>query len=857
MNPKILVSLALVTLSALLLSACGGSADVASLIEKADTQIQAGKLADAEILLKNALRADKKNPQALALVGEIYKQQGRVRDAYQVLSAVKQLNPSDARSLASLASIELIAGLRDEALADARKALELDPSLDEAPILLAELASSPAAAAQTKEWLATLPPTPSIHAAIGSLELKSGNAAAASQRFEQAIEMDPNSSMGYAGRFQILLSQNKQEEAMAAFAKAAEVADVRSGIRIRYVQYLQQTQGDTAAKAVLDEILAEAPDYLPALGLAAELAAKMEEPEESKKLVARALKLDPIDPTALRVNGTLLVLDQKIDEAIVQLEKALELYPDDVKANYQIALAYLAKRDLGKARSRLSRVVQRVPGHLEANALLSTIQVQEEDFSGAIITLEKFLKANPNSLQGYLLLAEVYNRKGDSEAAVAIYKKLEEAQPENPQLDYLSGLSYLQGRNRHGARSAFESALADNPLHLQSVEQLTALDMGERNFDAALARIEQTIAASPNTSVLYTIRAQILQSKGDLDAAKESFEKSIELDANNRTARTLYARLLRSQGDEKGALAQTQAILKSNPNDIGAMTTIASLHETAGKYAEAVELYEKMLTVDPNYLTALNNLAYLYSTQFDKPERAFELAQKAREQSPTSPYTADTLGWIVYKRGDYPWALSLLQDSYNKLKDNAEVAYHLGSAQYQLGHRDAASRLLTQASSDASDFEGKSKATELLAILDIDTKAYSKSAADKLESHISKNKSDAQALATLATLQLRNGDRSAAQKEFEKVLKLSPENAFAKVGLAEILSEDPANASRVYTMANDAKQYKSETLRAQALQGLSLAQQGKTDLAKKQLEAIDLKQLPARLSERVAALIKD
>ncbi len=1031
MNPKSLIPLALVALGSLFLAGCGGSADVDSLIQKADSQIQAGKLAEAEILLKNALREEAKNPQALALIGEIYKQQGRLRNAYQVLSAVKQLNPSDAKSLSSLASIELAAGRRDEALADSRKALELDPSLEEAPILLAELAADPASAAQTTQWLESLAPTASIHAAIGSLYLKSGNVAVASQRFEQAIEADPNSSMGYTGRFQILLAQKKQEEAMAAFAKAAEVAPARSGIRIRYALYLQQSQGDDAAKVALDNILAEAPDYLPALSQAAELAAKMEQPEESQKLVERALKLDPIDPTALRVKGTLLVLDQKIDEAITQLEKTLELYPEDIKANYQIALAYLAKRDLGKAKSRLSRVVQKVPGHLEANALLSTIQVQEEDFSGAIITLEKFLEANPNSIQGYLLLAEAYNRKGDSEAAVAIYKQLENAQPDNPQLDYLSGLSYLQSQNRSGARSAFEEALSTNPLHLQSVEQLTALDMGERKFDAALERINQTIAASPDTSVLYTIRAQILQSKGDIPAAKASFEKSIELDANNRTARTLYSQLLRSEGDSAGALAQAKAILDSNPNDIGAMTTIASLHEADGKFDEAVALYEKMLTVNANYLPALNNLAYLYSTKFDKADRAFELAQKAREQSPNSPYTADTLGWIVYARGDYKWAKSLLSDSYSQLssipevayhigathyqlgetnsaearlkeatageasyfgaeeakrmlavlsidsrnispqdrdlilklaqtapndpmvqvqlgqilelenknseaikayrkaieavpsnlqahlklgyallakgetgeaealvknavsqspanqdllylqgqialasgqyswalsqlqsiystrRDSPEVAYRLGTAHYQLGHRDAAYRLFTQATSSPSNFDGKGKAAELISILKIDTNSVSEADIATLKSRIAENKSDAQAHAMLATLQLRNGDTSTAQSGFTKALELSPDNVFAKLGQAEILSEDPDNAARVYSMANEAKQYKNEELRAQALQGISLAQQGKVDLAKSQLASIDLESLPASLRERVEELIEN
>lgn len=803
MNPKIITSLLLLTLSSMFFAGCGGNVDVDSLVQSAETQVEDGKLAEAEILLRNALREDPKNARALALIGKVYKLQGRLRDSYQALTAVKQLNPSDASSLEDLAGIELVAGLRDKALENARKALELDPSLEQAPILLAELADTRESADQTKEWLESLTPTASIHAAIGSLDLRTGKIAEASQNFERAIELDPNSAIGHAGRFQILGSQNKREEAMEAFAMAAEVAGARSGIRIRYIQYLQQSQGDEAAKAALDETLAEASDYLPAISLAAELAAKMQQTEESKKLVERALRLDPIDPTALRIKGTLLVLDEKIDEAIVQLERVLEIYPEDVKTNYQVALAYLAKRDLLKAKARLTKVVYGSPAHLEASALLSTIQVQEEDYAGAIITLERFLKANPNSLQGYLLLAEVYNRKGDNAAAVAIYNQLESNQPENPQLDYLSGVSYLQGQNPEGARSAFESALSNDPLHLQSVEQLTILDIGENKFDTALDRINRTIEATPNTSILYTIRAQIHQSLGDAPAAIESFEKSIELDPDNRTARTLYARLLRSQGDIEGALAQSQSILESNPNDIGAMTSIASIYEAEEKLEEAAELYEKMLTIDSSYIPALNNLAYLYSTKFDKPERAFELAQEARELAPNNPYLSDTLGWIVFKRGDYTWALSLLSESYSKLNGNPEVAYHFGSAHYFAGNEAKAAELLEVAAKSEQAFTGKEDAQLKSNILSTDVSSPSSSQIDLLAD--ASGTGDPTAWVMRARISEAESEVAEAIGYYQKALDNSPTHFAALTGKALALGISGAisEASKLAEQAVD------------------------------------------------------
>jgi len=66
----------------------------------------------------------------------------------------------------------------------------------------------------------------------------------------------------------------------------------------------------------------------------------------------------------------------------------------------------------------------------------------------------------------------------------------------------------------------------------------------------------------------------------------------------------------------------------------------------------------------------------------------------------------DTLGWILYKRGDYQGALVLLQESADKLPDNAEVHYHLGMVQYKLKDNDGARKALARALEKGTNFPG-------------------------------------------------------------------------------------------------------------------------------------------------------
>ena len=76
--------------------------------------------------------------------------------------------------------------------------------------------------------------------------------------------------------------------------------------------------------------------------------------------------------------------------------------------------------------------------------------------------------------------------------------------------------------------------------------------------------------------------------------------------------------------------------------------------------------------------SALNNLAYLYAERLNDLDKAYDLARKARDLQGNDPAIADTLGWVLSKRGDYQQALTILQESAEKLPDNPEIQFHLG-----------------------------------------------------------------------------------------------------------------------------------------------------------------------------------
>ena len=81
------------------------------------------------------------------------------------------------------------------------------------------------------------------------------------------------------------------------------------------------------------------------------------------------------------------------------------------------------------------------------------------------------------------------------------------------------------------------------------------------------------------------------------------------------------------------------------------------------------------------------------------------------------PRVSDTLGWILYKRGVYQRALSLLKESASKLPDQPVIQHHLGMASLKAGDKEGARVALTAAVNSPTSFPGKDEARKALSDL--------------------------------------------------------------------------------------------------------------------------------------------
>jgi Flp pilus assembly protein TadD len=97
----------------------------------------------------------------------------------------------------------------------------------------------------------------------------------------------------------------------------------------------------------------------------------------------------------------------------------------------------------------------------------------------------------------------------------------------------------------------------------------------------------------------------------------------------------------------------------------------------------------KVLKAEPNNPTALNALGYALANRTTRYPEALELISRALALQPEEPAILDSMGWVLYRNGNYEEAVGYLTRAYAKFPD-AEVAAHLGEVLWVKGDTEAA-----------------------------------------------------------------------------------------------------------------------------------------------------------------------
>lgn len=241
-------------------------------------------------------------------------------------------------------------------------------------------------AEKLRDELDTHPDEPALLCWLGVAERELGLEGIAYERFKQALALDPEDPhiLATAGN---ALAHFDDPDAEAALRAAAVMAPDLPLARWMYGAFLSREGFPTEARRELDDARALDPEDATivyesgvAYALAGDLARAVDD-------FSRAVELSPDDGWFRILLGLALAEDDRLDEALVELELGAREREDDVEAQLLAALAHAAQGGEDSAWEFLERARFRAEG---TDAL--TIEAAEERVGDGAEAATRFLR---------------------------------------------------------------------------------------------------------------------------------------------------------------------------------------------------------------------------------------------------------------------------------------------------------------------------------------------------------------------------------------------------------------------------------------------------------------------------------
>jgi tetratricopeptide (TPR) repeat protein len=727
--------------------------------------------------------------------------------AGRYLLRARDLNPSDLEVRTKLGKAFLSVGEVAQARNEAVALVEASPADGEALMLLAETSRTEEELAAVEERFASFPEKESVyfHLASANVLLRRNDLARSEVALQKALTAKPDSPEAHSLMGAFFLMQKKVPEAVQELKIAAELSSKRPVERVRYAELLAQTGQPEEATRLLREISQEFPDYLPAWRSAAQIALAGKNYDQALTLLKNITARDAGNLDARTLEAEVWLAKGEPKTAIPILDAVRRDYSKLPSVTYQLARAHLQDKNTEQASVLLNEVVAANPNFAEASLQLAELNLRSGDAQSVISAMTGLLKTRPQLLQAQLLLVDAYRVSGNYEGASEILRQQIKAAPQNPQPQLLLGIVLRQQSKSDEARQAFEKALELAPENAAAAYQLVELDIQQKDFAAATKRLQLQLEKEPNSAGAHFLRGKVHASQREWDQAEAALQQALKLDPNFSGAYDLLVAVYLATNKLTQALEQLNTLLVKDPGNPNVLLQVALIHDKRGDFANARHAYEKLLAVKPDSTVAQNNLAYLYAERLNEPERAYALARKARVIQPESASIADTLGWILYTRGEYQEAAALLQESAAKLGDQPEVQFHLGMASYMMGNATVARKALQHAANSPAVFTGKEEAVRRLKLLSDESAGAKALSVEELEGLLKQQPNDLLARTRLAEAHESNGRFADAAKAYEETLKLNPKLVGPLAKLAQLYAGPLQDMAKAFDLAKKAR----------------------------------------------------
>ena len=514
-----------------------------------------------------------------------------------------------------------------------------------------------------------------------------------------------NAELVYAALVaEVALQRGDYEAAFAHFLSAAELAQAPS-LAERAVRSALNAERAASARQALELWTRLEPDAPKAHQLSAFLALEADDQATALASLQRVVELGGVPGQGyLQAAQILGQLPKASDRLAMMRELVVRLdADDDPDAQFALATLAAAAGDDEAAAQLAERASSLRPGWTDPQLFLVRLLVSREQPEQALAVLERYISQAPDEPELKLMKAQLHMDADQSEQALAVFDELLEQAPERPDVLFAAAVLALDSEDMQAARRYLEALrrLGERPSDVAFL--LAQVEEQTDNPEAALALYAE-VRGQNQTNAQVRI-AQLHAKNGDIERARELFQQLRDQYPGQTAAfYLLEAEMLRSQELDQQALAVYDLALGKEPDNADLLYARAMLAVGMGQVASLERDLRRILVTDPDHVDALNALGYTLADQTDRLDAAESLIERALQLRPDDPAILDSMGWVLYRKGQPAAAEDYLRRALEHGFD-AEIAAHLGEVLWTLGRQDEARAVWRHALDEAPEHE--------------------------------------------------------------------------------------------------------------------------------------------------------
>jgi tetratricopeptide (TPR) repeat protein len=600
---------------------------------------------------------------------------------------------------------------------------------------------------QFQKALALDPQNPTVLVSLGSTEAAQRNFAEAERSFLKAREVNPRSIPALVSLANFYAATGKKSDAEKVYRDALSLYPADRDVYVAVVAFYFRENRFEDVEKLLKEAQAKSPeDPAPALMLvgfyrsrnregdakafllemkkkfpenkdvALELASMVliDDPAAAKTEIDGVLKSDPQNIQAQVLFGELQFRAKQYDQAVATLSVPSILSSKQPRARLLLGLIDVTKGQTDRALEHLKNSLDQDPTYAPSRLALAELLLRLGRNADAGVELKKVLDVQPGSVEARLLktaLDTAERRFGDAERELTALAK---EQPANPTVHLRLGTYYVVRGMAPNAEKSLLHALELKPDSEEILRNVVEFFILQRAPDRALKVIHDTVPDSEKRAFHYWLTGRTHSKAGRSQDAEAAFKKAIQLESDQADARGDLIGEYIVLGRHDDALKEIDDLLKLMPTNANAYQTKGMIFEAKGNLDLAKENYDRSLKLNPDAFIAANNLAFLLAEEGRDLEVALKWAQNARRLQPNEPASADTLGWVQYKMGQFVSAREQLQFAVSKRPESPGFQYHLAKIYKETKQPREAQTAVRKALASKTDFKERSQAEALL-----------------------------------------------------------------------------------------------------------------------------------------------